>query len=135
MNHRPANNNQVFPQLRGSAWLILGRGLLLALLFSAVALLAIALLLYLTALPEKTAPYLVYAVAIAAILWGSAYTARKIGVRGWLNGGVLGVLYVLLMLGAGLVIVDHMTFGWSVVVKIFLGFIFGAAGGMWGINY
>lgn len=135
MKHRPANNNQPFQQLRQSAWLNLGRGILLALLFSAVLLLLIALLLYLTALPEKTAPYLVYAVGTIAILWGSSYAARKIGMRGWLNGGAVGALYVLLMLAAGLIVAEDLTVGWSLVVKIFLGFIFGAAGGMWGINY
>ena len=135
MNQRPANNNQLFHQMRGSTWLILGKGILLALLFSVVLLLVIALLLYLTALPERTAPYLVYAVGIAAVLWGSAYAARNIGVRGWLNGGVVGLLYVLLMLGVGLIVVEDMSIGWGLAVKVFMGFIFGAAGGMWGINY
>lgn len=134
MNHRPVNN-QLFHQLRSNTWLILLKGILLALLFSLVMILVIALLLHLTALPERMAPYLVYAVGIAAILWGSAYAARKIGSRGWLNGGSVGVIYVLLMLGGGLIVVEDMAIGWSLVVKIFLGFIFGAAGGMWGVNY
>ncbi len=134
MNHRPANN-KVFNPLRGSAWLISLKGILLALVFSLVMLLVIALVLYLTALPEKVASYLVYGVSIAAILWGSAYATRRIGTRGWLNGGIIGVIYVLLMIGGGLIIVDDMAIGWSLAVKIFLGFVFGAIGGMWGVNY
>jgi len=134
MKYRPLNN-QAFNPLGGSTWLILLRGILLALIFSLVMLLVISLILYLTALTERVALYLVYGVSIVAILWGAAYAARRIGTRGWLNGGIIGVAYVLLMLGGGLLIVDDMTIGWSLAVKVFLGFIFGAIGGMWGVNY
>ncbi len=134
MNQRPAGNKVLSP-LRGSAWLISLKGVLLALIFSLVMLLAIALALYLTELPEKAGSYLVYAVSIVAILWGSAYAARRIGTRGWLNGGMIGLIYVLIMLGGGLVIGDDMAVSWSLAIKLFLGFVFGAIGGMWGVNY
>ncbi|NLA04491.1 MAG: TIGR04086 family membrane protein [Firmicutes bacterium] len=134
MNCRPVEN-EPYPQTRGSVWLHLTKGLLLALIFSLVMLLLIALLLYLTALPEKVALYLVYAVAMIAILWGAAYAARRIGSGGWLNGGIVGVAYVLLLLAGGAFLVEEMTLGWASVSKIFLGFAFGAAGGMWGVNY
>lgn len=134
MNQRPAND-QIFLQPPGKVWLDLGRGILLAILFSLVMILLIALLLYLTALPESMAPYLVYAVSVVAVLWGAAHSARRIGSRGWLNGGIVGVVYVLLLLGAGLIALEGISFGWTLLVKIFLGFVFGAAGGMWGVNY
>jgi len=134
MNQRLVNNQLNF-QPRGGVWLNLGRGILLALLFSLVMILVIALLLYSSALPESTAPYLVYAVSIMAILWGSAHAARRIGSRGWLNGGLVGIAYVLVMLGGGLIASLGIAPGWTLVAKLFLGFIFGAAGGMWGVNY
>lgn len=134
MNERPVGNKIAKP-LRDSAWMILLKGVFLALIFSLIMLLVIALALYLTELPEKAGLYLVYAVSIVAILWGSAYTARKMGTRGWLNGGITGLIYVLLMLGGGLIIGGDMTIGWNLAVKLFLGFIFGAVGGMWGVNY
>ncbi len=134
MNHRPVNNKVTNP-LRDSAWMISLKGVLLALLFSLIALLLIALALYLTELPEKIALYLVYAISIAAILWGSSYATRRIGARGWLNGGIIGLAYVLLMLGGGFIILDDMSLGWTLAVKLFIGFILGAMGGMWGVNY
>lgn len=134
MNHRTAGNKALHP-LWNSAWMISLKGVILALIFSLAALLVIALLLYLTALPEKVASYLVYGVSFAAILWSSAYVSKKIGARGWLNGGITGLLYVLLMLGGGLLLLDDITLGWNLLVKVFLGFIFGAIGGMWGVNY
>ncbi len=134
MNHRPVNN-KVFNPLRDSAWIISLKGVFLALLFSLIALLLIALALYLTELSEKIALYLVYGTSIAAILWGSSYATRRIGARGWLNGGIIGLLYVLLMLGGGFIIVEDMAMGWSLAVKLFIGFILGALGGMWGVNY
>ena len=134
MNHLPANNKALHP-LRNSAWIISLKGVLLALIFSLGALLIIALALYLTALQEKIASYMVYGVSIVAILWGSAFAARRIGTRGWLNGGIVGVIYILIMLGGGLIFAGDSALGWSLAVKIFLGFIFGAIGGMWGVNY
>ena len=134
MNQRPAGNKVLSP-LRDSAWLISLKGVLLALIFSLIMLLVIALALYLTELPEKAGSYMVYAVSIAAILWGSAYAARRIGTRGWLNGGMIGLIYVLIMLGGGLIIGDDMAVSWSLAIKLFLGFVFGAIGGMWGVNY
>lgn len=134
MDHRPANN-QVFQPLCSGVWLNLLKGMLLALVFSLVMLFVIALLLYLTELPESIASYLVYGVSLGAILWGAAYAARRIGSRGWLNGGIIGVAYVMLMLAGGLIAIDDLTIGWSLAVKIFLGFVFGAVGGVWGVNY
>lgn len=134
MNYRPVES-EPFPQTRGGAWLHLAKGVLLALVFSLAALLLIALLLYLTALTEPVALYLVYAVSIAAILWGSTYAARRIGSGGWLKGGIVGVAYVLLMIAGGLIAVEEITLGWPMAVKLFIGFTLGAAGGVWGVNY
>ncbi len=134
MNQRPVNNKALHP-LQDSAWFISLKGVFLALVFSLIALLVIALVLYLTALPEKIATYLVYGVSIVAILWGSAYTTKRVGARGWLHGGIVGAAYVLLMLGGGLLLSDSAELNWSLAIKLFLGFIFGAMGGMWGVNY
>lgn len=133
MNHLPANNQQS-GEGRGRTWLSLGKGVILAVILSLVLILLLALVLYLTPLPERAAPYLVYGAGVVAILWGSARAARRIGTRGWLNGGLVGVIYVLLMQAGGLIAVEDMTLGWSLAVKLFLGFIFGAVGGMWGVN-
>lgn len=133
MNRQPVNS--VSPHsLWGGAALFLLKGTALALLFSVVMLFIAALLLYFTALPEKTTPYMVFAISLLAILTGSSYACKRIGVRGWLYGGIVGVIYVLLVLISGLIFLDDFGVAWNFITKLFLGFVFGAAGGMWGVN-
>lgn len=108
----------------------IGGGLLLSL----VLLFAAALVLYYTSVPEKTAPYLVFVISLAAVVAGARYCGRQIGYRGWLYGGLVGLIYVLIVLGAGLLLVDSIRIGWHFLTKISLGFVFGAVGGMWGVN-
>ena len=134
MNRQPVNHISPRFSFSGSNVLILLKGTILALVLSVVLIFIAALVLYFTPLPEKTAPYLVFGISLAAILVGASFAGKKIGARGWLNGGIVGLLYVVLMLSAGLIILDNMTVGWNFITKLFLGFAFGAAGGMWGVN-
>lgn len=114
--------------------MVLLKGTILALVLSVVLIFIAALVLYFTALPERTAPYLVFGISLAAILVGSSFAGKRIGTRGWLNGGIVGLLYVVLMLAAGLLLLKDLAVGWNFITKLFLGFAFGAAGGMWGVN-
>ncbi len=135
MNRQPGHNVSPQPLAGGGGPLpVLLKGIILALLISLVLLFAAALLLYFTNVPEKIAPYVVFGISLTAILVGSSYGGRKIGSRGWINGGIVGVIYVSLMLVIGLFFLEDATLGWNLISKLFLGFIFGAAGGMWGVN-
>lgn len=134
MNRRIGNNISPHASFKGTPVLVLLKGTGLALIFSVVLLFIAALVLYFTAVPEKSTPYLVFGISLIAILFGSSFAGRKIGARGWLNGGIVGVLYVVIMLAVGLFVLDNMAISWNFITKIFLGFIFGAAGGMWGVN-
>ena len=110
------------------------KGLAIALALSVVLLFIAALVFYFTAVPEKITPYLVFAVSLVAILAGSSFAGKRIGTRGWLHGGVVGLLYVILMLVIGLFFRETVAFSGNLVTKLFLGFVFGAVGGMWGVN-
>lgn len=116
-----------------AAWAVI-KGTLLAFILSLVLLLLASLVLHFTAVPEKITPYLVFGISLAAILFGSRFSGRHIGYRGWLHGGLVGFFYVLLLLLLSVLFVEGFAFNFSVVTKVFLGFAFGAAGGMWGVN-
>jgi putative membrane protein (TIGR04086 family) len=133
MNRQPGSNVSSHP-LGGAALPVLLKATALALIFSVILLFVAALVLYFTAVSEKITPYVVFGISLVAILWSSSFAGRKIGARGWVNGGAVGILYVVIMLVIGLLVLDNFTFSWNFFTKIFLGFIFGAAGGMWGVN-
>ncbi len=110
------------------------RGLLLSVIISLVLLLVCSLILHFTAVPEKVTPYLACGVALLSVLCGSYHTGKRIGFRGWLHGGVVGILYIVILLLAGVLAQNGFTFGLNLFSKLFLGLVFGAAGGMWGVN-
>ncbi len=134
MNRQSGYHEAPLPITGAGKLTVLLKGIILALLISMVLLFIGALVLYFTAVPEKTTPYLVFGISLAAIITGSSFAGIRIGSRGWLYGGIVGIAYVGLMLIFGLIVLTDVTAGWNFISKLFLGFVFGAAGGMWGVN-
>ena len=132
MNRNP--NTAPMPSLENGAVPAILKGIACALLLSLALLLIASLILYFTALPERYAPYIVFAASVFAILWGSSYAGKRIGHQGWLYGGLVGLFYVLLMLIVGLLLLNDFNLGFNIFTKLFLGFAFGAVGGIWGVN-
>ena len=110
------------------------RGIVYGLLVSLVVLLFSALALNFTTLTEASIPYLAFVASLLGILIGSSFVGRRIGLKGWLNGGVTGLVFVAILLIFGFIFVPDLSFGLNVFSKLFLGFAFGAVGGMLGIN-
>ena len=102
---------------------ILLKAVALALILSVVLLFIAALVFYFTAVSEKITHYLVIGVSLVAIITGSSYA-----------GGIVGLIYVILLLAAGIFIRDSVAVNLNLITKLFLGFVFGAIGGMWGVN-
>ncbi|HOL17684.1 MAG TPA: TIGR04086 family membrane protein [Bacillota bacterium] len=134
MNSQSGRNITPQPFVRGAPVVAVLKGIVLALALSVVLLFIAALVLYFTAVPEKITPYLVFGISIIAIMAGSFSAGKSIGSRGWLYGGITGFVFVVLMLVGGLFVLDDLSPGWNFATKLFLGFIFGAVGGMWGVN-
>lgn len=134
MNRQTGHKLTPQPFLRGGPAVAVLKGIILALALSVVLLFIAALVLNFTAVAEKITPYLVFGISLVAIISGSSYSGGKIGSKGWLYGGITGFVFVVLMLVIGLFVLDGVSFGWNWLTKLFLGFIFGAAGGMWSVN-
>jgi len=116
-----------------AAWGV-AKGLMFSIIISLGLLLTCSLVLHFTAVPEKVTPYLACGITLLSVLCGAYYTGKRIGFRGWLHGGAVGLLYIVALLLAGIVAHDDFTLGLNLISKFFLGFIFGAVGGMWGVN-
>lgn len=132
--NRHSNNAFSSVGWRSPAIGVVARGVLLAFALSLVLLFLASLVLHWTTVPEKISPYLVFGISLVAILFGSRFSGRRIGYRGWLHGGLVGLLYVLLLLALSLFLMPDFSLNFLVPVKVFIGFAFGAAGGMWGVN-
>ena len=79
-------------------------------------------------------PYTVNAVSLISVFAGAAYSTRKLRVKGWLNGGLLGLVYLAGLIILGKILLPGFHLDITYLTKIILAFSAGAAGGIFGIN-
>ncbi len=68
-----------------------------------------------------------------AVFFGGIYAARKTDYKGWLHGGLVGFMYMLIILMLGTRYVE-MNFNLEMILRILSGFLAGGIGGMIGVN-
>ncbi|MDI3311198.1 MAG: TIGR04086 family membrane protein [Thermoanaerobacterium sp.] len=109
-------------------------GLLVSYIITLLFFIIYALVLTYTPLSELTLPTLTMLITIIGIVLAGAIAARNTKSKGWLNGGLAGLLYVLLMLFLGVYFVKEAGINAGVALKLIWGVVLGAIGGMIGIN-
>ena len=110
------------------------RGTVLALVISLLVLLLLSLVLYLTPVPERVVPYAVYITSIFSIIIGSAYAAKRIQSKGWLNGGLTGLTFIITLLILTKVFGLDADINLHLITKLLLAFVVGSIGGILGLN-
>lgn len=85
------------------------------------------------ALNEEVISRILLVINYVAIFVGGIYSARASYRKGWLIGGFVGLLYMLIILILGLRWVE-ISFSLDLILRIVSGFIAGAIGGIIGIN-
>ncbi len=113
---------------------VIARGVLYAYFLSLVVFLIVSALVQYTPLTEAVLPYITYATALIAIFVGAAYVAKKLEAKGWLNGGITGLVYLLGLVVFAFILVPEFNIHLGYISKVFLAFVTGAAGGVFGIN-
>lgn len=108
------------------------QGIGYALLLTAVIVILLATITTLTSISEVVAQWTAVVFAAIAVLWGSYYTCRKLGNTGWLNGGIVGAGYVLILLLLSILL--DLGISMHGLVTLAVGFGLGAIGGVMGIN-
>jgi len=130
-----ARKNAAALQVRPPATVIvMAKGVFLAYFLSLVAFLVFSLLIHYTQLSETILPFTAYATSLIAIFIGAAYVTRKLQVKGWLNGGITGLLYLAGLVIIAMIVLPDFSLNLSYITKVVLAFATGAAGGIFGIN-
>jgi putative membrane protein (TIGR04086 family) len=109
-------------------------GLLVSYIITLAFFIVYALILTYTPLSELTLPTLTMLITIIGIVLAGAIAARHTRSKGWLNGGLGGLLYVLIMLFLGTYFLKEVGLTSDIALKLLWGIILGAIGGMIGIN-
>lgn len=106
----------------------------LSFILTFVLVLIVAVLLTYTPLKESRIPLLNTIIMILSITIGSIYIAVKIGEKGWINGGIVGVLYFLILILLNYLFIKPYILDLYSISKLFISLATGIIGGMIGIN-
>ncbi len=109
-------------------------GVLIAYSISLLVFLIAALILNFTGISDAIIPHLTYMTSVISIAVGAMHASRQIGERGWLNGGICGLLYFLGLFVLSILIGIDLAANEVILSRLFLAFVFGAIGGVIGIN-
>jgi putative membrane protein (TIGR04086 family) len=113
---------------------MIAKGILVSYIATIPLFLVFALVLSYTDFPEKyVSPVVVIVSAISIMIAGSTAT-RKIKNKGWLNGSVVGFIYVLILYILSSFVYNNFTIDRHVLLMTILGIILGSIGGIIGIN-
>lgn len=114
--------------------LVLCKGLLVTIVFSFILLLFNTLLFFFFPLSEFFVPYFIFGFTLISILVGSVYIGKRVEKKGWFKGGMLGLIYVLILSILSFSCLPGLGFNLNIFTKLFIGFSFGTIGGVLGIN-
>lgn len=120
--------------LNTSILMLLLKGLFRSLLASGAFILFIAVVMYVSPLPEWIIPYFVVLGMLFSIIYGSMYVGRNVDEKGWLRGGYTGLLYIAIVIILSYLFNLEPELSISLLSRFFLGFSFGCLGGILGIN-
>lgn len=119
------NESQVFCILKG---------LIIAILFTVVALSLFSILLVYTDLGEETIEPVILVVTAVSILVGSSIGLRRVKSKGLLKGGLIGLLYILTIYLVSSLVNSNFSLNVASVIMILGGITGGVIGGIIGIN-
>jgi putative membrane protein (TIGR04086 family) len=108
-------------------------GFVYAFIWMIAAALIVSLLLKFSGLKEQSLTTYVYVIHALSIFMGSYVTGKRAGVKGWYHGGMLGVVYSVVV-----AIISFLGFDVSItlhtLILIAISFAIGAFGGIIGVN-
>lgn len=106
----------------------------MAIIISIILLAIYGVLLAYTTLSESTMSIFVTAITIISIAASAIYVALKVDSKGWLNGAITGLIYMVVLFLISLLFKTGTVIEKGTIVRIFMGFIVGGLAGMIGIN-
>ena len=110
------------------------KGVINAFLITLVLLLFLGSILYFTKTSESIIPSSMIVVSCFSILLGGANATKSLEKLGWLHGGLIGFLYIGILILLSIFFMPPVSFGWSIFIDLALGFIVGVVAGALGVN-
>ena len=114
--------------------LIIGKGIIISILISLLLILIYGILLTYTRISESPMTTVIMIITIISITLSSIYVAMRVASRGWLNGAITGLLYMIIIFLISLLFKIGVPFDKFIFSRMLMGFVIGALAGIIGIN-
>lgn len=108
-------------------------GVLYAFVSMGIITVIVSLLLLFTSMKEQSLSFYIYIIHGIALIIGGIITGKRIERKGWYYGGMMGLIYSIVIMLIGFLGFDA-SFNLATVSLIVLSFSSGALGGMIGVN-
>lgn len=110
------------------------KGLFLSIGFTILALFLFAIILTYSNVQENTIPPVIIVITVISILLGSSISMRKLKKNGILKGGIIGIVYLLILYSISSTFSGDFALSVSSIIMMIGGVIAGAIGGVIGVN-
>ncbi|MGE4283977.1 MAG: TIGR04086 family membrane protein [Clostridia bacterium] len=110
------------------------KGIILAYMITLVVFLIFAILITYSDFSENAIPTVVVVTTVLSIIFAGARVARKAKSKGWLNGAISGITYMVILYFISCLALTGFVFDKYVIYMLILGLFSGAFGGIIGIN-
>lgn len=110
------------------------KGLLAAYLVTIPVFMLLALILANTDFPQRLLTPAIVVTTIVSVFTAGAVATRGVKSKGWLNGGIVGLVYMIILYFLSSIVYKNFSIDKYVVTMTIIGVLAGAIGGIVGIN-
>ncbi len=131
MKFKKRYNNETY---RSTDFLYIIKGIFFGYLLTLICYFILGGIIYFTNFSEKIIPIVITIVSIINIAIAGFYVSSNTTSKGWLKGGIVGLLYILILLVIGRFIIPDYGLSSSGLIKLIIGFVIGSIGGIIGVS-
>lgn len=110
------------------------KGSISSIIISVIFLFVYAIVLTYTTVPESTMPLVITVIIGVSILIGSSISSMQIKKNGFINGGVVGLIYMLFLYISSSMALSGFSINLNTLILIISGIVVGMIGGIIGVN-
>lgn len=110
------------------------KGTLISIILTLVLLFILAIILTYTEVSESLIPAAIIVITAISLLIGSTIANRRLKKNGILNGGIIGVVYLVTIYIVSSAISGSFSMGVKSIIMVISGIVFGIIGGVIGVN-
>ena len=133
-NNTSQNKNNIFSKHLLRYTVVIFRSVAISITLTVLLLLISALILWLFEIPDNVIPLSVQIIRLLSILAGSILCATSIKHKGWVFGGICGLVYILLSTLIGALFFDDFTLTSILISDVIFAIGVGVIGGIIGVN-